>query len=97
MKKSNFIAFCLIPVIVACQKEIDSSNLISQKSKVENKIKRKLYSDVNFIIRSAWNDTNNKWNFNVTPANSLFRNYTHYELDFTGLLEEGVPGKEKND
>ncbi|MDB9821237.1 hypothetical protein OAC17_00680 [Flavobacteriaceae bacterium] len=61
----------------------------------ENKIKRKLYSDVNFIISSAWNDTNNKWNFNVSPASSSFRNYTHYEIDFYGLARRGSTWKGK--
>ena len=61
----------------------------------ENKIKRKLYSDVNFIISSAWNDTNNEWNFNVKPAGSSFRNYTHYELDFYGLARRESTWKGK--
>lgn len=59
----------------------------------ENKIKKKFYSDVSFLISAAWGDSTEKWKFNIKPAESAFRNYTHYELDFYGMARRGSTWK----
>jgi hypothetical protein len=59
----------------------------------ENKIKKKFYSDVSFVISAAWGDSTEKWKFNIKPAESAFRNYTHYELDFYGMARRGSTWK----
>ena len=61
-----------------------------QKSQNENKFKKKFYSNVSFLISAAWGDSTEKWKFNIKPAESAFRNYTHYELDFYGMGKRGV-------
>ncbi len=58
----------------------------------ENKIKKKFYSDVSFLIGAAWGDGSG-WSFSVKPAESAFRNYTHYELDFYGMARRGSTWK----
>lgn len=55
----------------------------------DNKIKRKFYSDVNFVIGVTWGDQDG-WSFDgIKPAGEFFRNYTHYELDFYGMARRG--------
>ncbi|MDC1355757.1 hypothetical protein N8205_02815 [Flavobacteriaceae bacterium] len=55
----------------------------------DNKIKRKFYSDVSFVIGATWGDQGG-WSFDgIKPANEFFRNYTHYELDFYGMARRG--------
>lgn len=58
------------------------------RGKNDNKIKKKFYSDVSFIIQAAWGEGSG-WSFNVKPVEELFRNYTHYELDFYGMARRG--------
>lgn len=59
----------------------------------ENKIKKKFYSDVSFVLSSAWGDATSKWKFSVKPAEATFRNYTYYELDFFGMARRGSAWK----
>lgn len=59
----------------------------------ENKIKKKFYSDVSFLIGAAWGGEGSGWSYSVKPAESAFRNYTHYELDFYGMARRGSTWK----
>lgn len=55
----------------------------------ENNLNKKFYSDVSFLISAAWGDSTENWKFNIKPAESAFRNYTHYEIDFYGMARRG--------
>ena len=76
----------------------------------ENYIKRRFYSDVNFVMKWGWNDSpkpiyalDNYGNevlvgtdYSGTskfapqiPDQDLFRDYTHYEIDFYGMARRG--------
>ncbi|MCX2681910.1 hypothetical protein OOZ15_18300 [Galbibacter sp. EGI 63066] len=63
-----------------------------RKGTNDNKIKKKFYSDVSFIIGAAWGESSG-WSFSVKPAESAYRNYTHYELDFYGMARRGSTWK----
>lgn len=58
-----------------------------------NKIEHRFYSDVNFIINASWSESSNNWAYSLKPVNELFRNYTHYELDFYGLARRSATWK----
>jgi len=59
------------------------------KATNKNKLKRKFYSDVSFVISASWGDATEKWKYQIKPAKSAFRNYTHYEVDFYGMARRG--------
>ncbi len=63
------------------------------KATNENKLEKKFYSDVSFLIGAAWGDSKEKWKFNIKPAEPAFRNYTHYEIDFYGMARRGSTWK----
>ena len=55
----------------------------------DNKIKRRFYSDVGFVIGATWGDQDG-WSFDgIKPADGFFRNYTSYQLDFYGMARRG--------
>ena len=62
------------------------------KSLNDNKIKKKFYSDVSFVIGAAWGESSG-WSFNIKSADEFFRDYTHYELDFYGMARRGSTWK----
>lgn len=111
--KSNFNSGNRKTFAVTYQKDYNNIEVIyfdeRYSERNENYLKKRLYSDVGFLIGWAWNDNpkpikspdgtllgtdySGTGKFNVEVADDYFRDYTHYELDFYGMARRGSTWK----
>lgn len=82
--------------IVTYQKNINEISVLyfgeRYKETNESNLKRKFHKDFSIKAGVTLSGENN-WSYSVEPAPELFRDYTHYELDFYGMAKRGSTWK----